>query len=89
MLGYFPSYALGSAYGAQMLARMEEDFDVFAAVKEGRIDRITAWLGEKIHRWGSLKDPGWLVENACGGPFDPKYYLDYLEKKYTDLYGLT
>ncbi|MBR1999230.1 MAG: hypothetical protein IJ992_01815, partial [Lentisphaeria bacterium] len=31
MIGYFPSYALGSAYGAQMFAKMQEELgDVYA-----------------------------------------------------------
>ncbi len=33
--GYFPSYALGSAYGAQMLRRMEQDVDVWGAAAQG------------------------------------------------------
>ena len=71
-----------------MLARMEEDFDVFAAVKEGRIDRITAWLGEKIHRWGCRYSADEVMRIAAGSEFDVNYYLDYLENKYTDLYAL-
>jgi len=31
--GYFPSYALGSAYGAQLLHKMQTEFDPFAAVE--------------------------------------------------------
>jgi Zn-dependent M32 family carboxypeptidase len=25
---------------------------------------------------------------ACGEPFDPKYYTDYLTKKYSEIYDL-
>ena len=87
-IGYFPSYALGSAYGVQMLARMEQDIDVWAAVRGGDLRPITAWLGEKIHRYGQLLTPKALVENACGGPFDAHCYVDYLKKKYGELYAL-
>ena len=45
--GYFPSYALGSAYGAQMLRRMEQDVDVWGAAAKGDLTPITAWLREK------------------------------------------
>ena len=41
--GYFPSYALGSAYGAQMLRRMEQDVDVWGAAAKGDLTPITAW----------------------------------------------
>jgi carboxypeptidase Taq len=87
-IGYFPSYALGSAYGVQMLAAMEKDFDPWADVEKADLSRITAWLGEKIHRHGQLLRPAQLVENACGGPFDPLRYVGYLKNKYAALYRL-
>ena len=87
-IGYFPSYALGSAYGVQMLGQMEKDVDVWGAVSAGDLSPITAWLGEKIHRHGQLLTPAQLVENACGGPFDARHYVDYLKKKYGELYNL-
>lgn len=88
MLGYFPSYALGSAYGAQMLHFMEQDLGPIAPmIAKGEIGRITAWLGEHIHRYGNLYKPGELLEMTCG-EFDAKYYTDYLKKKYTALYEL-
>ena len=87
-LGYFPSYALGSAYGAQMLAVMEQQLgDVWAEVEKGDLSRITGWLREKIHRHASLYRPGQLFEMACG-KFNPDFYVDYLTRKYTDLYQL-
>ncbi len=87
-IGYFPSYALGSAYGAQMKYTMEQELgkleDVIAA--DG-LDQITQWLHDHIHRFGSLYKPGELFENCCG-KFDAKYYIDYLTEKYTALYQL-
>ena len=88
MIGYFPSYALGSAYGAQMLARMKEDLgDIYADVAEGDLSKVTAWLKDKIHRHASFKKPGELFEEVCG-QFDPSFYTDYLTEKFTELYGL-
>ena len=87
-LGYFPSYALGSAYGAQMLAGMQQELgDVFADVEKGDLSRITGWLREHIHQHASFKKPGQLFEDACG-TFDAKYYTDYLTEKYSSLYNL-
>ncbi len=87
MFGYFPSYALGSAYGAQMLRNMEQEIDVWGPVERGDLSAVTGWLKEKIHKYGSLLEPGQVVEQACG-PFDPTVYTDYLEDKYLRLYGL-
>ena len=85
-LGYFPSYALGSAYGAQMLPRLEQDVPgVWQQVAAAELSGVTGWLGEKIHRYGRLLTPVQLQENACGGPFDPSFYVDYLKKKYGEM----
>lgn len=87
-IGYFPSYALGSAYGAQMLAKMEEDLgNVFDKVARGDLSDVTAWLKEKIHRHASMYKPGDLFNSVCG-EFDPQYYITYLKNKFTTIYEL-
>ena len=85
--GYFPSYALGSAYGAQMLRNMEQEMDVWGPVSKGDLSGITGWLREHIHKYGGMMEPADIVKNACGD-FDPTVYTDYLTKKYSELYGL-
>lgn len=85
--GYFPSYALGNAYGAQMLHNMRQTVDVDAALARADLAPITAWLREKVHQYGGLMVPADVVKNACG-TFDASYYTRYLEQKYTELYGL-
>ena len=87
-IGYFPSYALGSAYGPQMLKKMEQDLgDIRADVEKGDLSRVTGWLREKIHRHASFIKPGELFTSVCG-EFDAKYYTDYITEKYTGLYRL-
>lgn len=88
MIGYFPSYALGSAYGAQIVESIKKEMDVDALVCEDKIDRITEWLTDKIYKYGMLLKPGEVLKNACGADFDPAYYVDYLTKKYTKIYSL-
>ena len=85
--GYFPSYALGNAYGAQMLRRIEQAFDVFGQVAKGDLSGVTGWLREHVHQYGQLLEPADVVRNACG-TLDPQVYLDYLTRKYTELYAL-
>lgn len=87
-IGYFPSYALGSAYGAQFMAKMREDFDVDACVANGQLSKVTEWLHEHLHQYGALYHPSELIEKCCGKPFDPTYYTDYLEKKFSEIYAL-
>jgi len=87
-VGYFPSYALGSAYGVQMLRQMEKDIDVWNTVEKGDLQPVTAWLTERIHQYGSLKKPQDLLPAAMGGPLDPAVYTSYLKEKFSRLYGL-
>lgn len=87
-IGYFPSYALGSAYGAQMLIFMQKDIpDVWVRVANGDLSSVTGWLKEHIHQYASLYEPKGLFKRCCGS-FDAKYYTDYLTKKFTELYNL-
>lgn len=87
-IGYFPSYALGSAYGAQMLSKMQEEIgNIWGDVAKGDLSKVTGWLRSHIHRYASFKKPGELFRSVCG-EFDAKYYTDYLTEKYTKLYNL-
>ena len=87
-IGYVPSYALGSAYGAQMKHVMEADLGPIAPyIAKGDIATITGWLREHIHRFGNFKKPDAIFEDACG-KFDAKYFADYLTEKYSKIYGL-
>jgi len=87
-IGYFPSYALGSAYGPQIHAAMAKDIGtVNENLNKGNISGIKTWLAEHIHTHASFYKPGALFEMCCG-KFDAKYYTDYLTEKYTELYGL-
>ncbi len=87
-IGYFPSYALGSAYGAQLLKKMRETVDVDDCLRRGDFGPINQWNREHIWKYGSLYKPGRLLEMALGEPFDPNVYLDYLEEKCRDVYGI-
>ena len=87
-IGYFPSYALGSAYGAQMKHVMEQELGSIAPlIAKGDIAPITAWLRRNIHTFGNFKKPAAIFEDACG-KFDAKYFADYLTEKYSEIYGL-
>lgn len=87
-IGYFPSYALGSAYGPQMLNVMEQEIGSAAnLIEEGRLSDVTAWLRSHIHRHAGFYKPGVLFENTCG-KFDAAYFTDYLTRKFTKIYNI-
>ncbi|MFW6298467.1 MAG: carboxypeptidase M32, partial [Bacillota bacterium] len=58
----------------------------YELIKENRIDKINKWLRNKIHCYGSSLKPREILEKVTGEPFNPKYYVQYLKEKYSDLY---
>ncbi len=86
--GYFPSYALGSAFGAQLYAYMKKEMDFEGLLEKGDMGRIREFLRENIHRYGKLKTSRQMLKDVTGEDFDPQYYIDYLTDKYGKLYGI-
>lgn len=86
--GYFPSYALGSAFGAQLYYHMKKEMDFEGLLEEGKTDVIRDYLRENIHRFGKLKTSRQILKDVTGEDFTPKYYIKYLKEKYSKLYNL-
>ena len=86
--GYFPSYALGNAYGAQILHTMKQQLDVDAAIRSGELWRVRDWLKEHVFSIASLTTPDEWIRAITGESLNVSYYLDYLEEKYKALYEL-
>ncbi|MFR4439617.1 MAG: carboxypeptidase M32 [Hungatella sp.] len=84
--GYFPSYALGSAFGAQMYAFMKQQMDFEELLETGEIHVIREYLREHVHQYGRLKTSQQILEDMTGETFNPQYYIDYLKEKYGALY---
>lgn len=87
-IGYFPSYALGSAYGAQFLKKICETVNVEESLLKGDFRPMNDWNREHIWKYGSSKTPDQILNGALGEAFDPNVYLDYLESKCRDIYGI-
>jgi carboxypeptidase Taq len=88
-IGYFPTYALGNLYSAQFYAAMKRDLPgLEESVARGDFSMAGNWLGEKIHSQGRLYPAGELCARVTGRELDPACFLDYLEAKYTEIYGL-
>ena len=86
--GYFPTYALGSAFSAQFVKKMREEIDVDEALRSGNFAACVSWLKEHIHQYGCRYNADEIMRMATGREFDVNCYIDYLEEKYTKLYNL-
>ncbi|MEI7024376.1 carboxypeptidase M32 [Paenibacillus sp. y28] len=87
--GYFPSYALGNMYGAQMIKRLRSELPEFdSLIAAGNLAPIRSWLIEKVYRHGKLLTPGEIIVQVTGEELNPVYLAEYLEEKYKDIYRL-
>lgn len=81
-IGYFPSYALGSAFGAQLYAEMKKQLPIEERLRQGNLEPIRSYLKKKIFRYGKQKNSRELLKEVTGEDFSPKYYIRYLTEKY-------
>lgn len=86
--GYFPTYALGSAIGAQLLNTMEKKIDIDKLLETGKFEKIEKYLKENLQKYGAFYDYQTLLLKVTGEKFNPKYYVDYLKNKYKSLYRI-
>jgi len=87
--GYFPTYSLGNVYAAQFVDVMRKEISGYdELIETGEFGPIRTWLKEKIHRHGKLKSPNELLQEITGELANATYLMDYLEKKYTEIYQL-
>lgn len=86
--GYFPSYALGNAFGAQIYEHMKKEMDFDELLKLGKLSSIRDYLRDHIHKFGKLKTSRQILKDTTGEDFTPDYYIQYLKEKYQVLYEL-
>lgn len=89
LFGYFPSYAVGNLYAAQLYAAAAEELpgmeDGFA---DGEFAPLLSWLRENVHRHGSCLGADEIVRQATGSGLDAGPFARYLEEKYAGVYGI-
>jgi len=88
LYGYFPSYTLGNIYSGQILATMEKNLPEWKnQIARGKIQNIKQWLIKNVHSYGNLYYPPDLIKKVTGEELSVKPYLNYLNQKYSRLYG--
>ena len=86
--GYFPTYLIGAAAAAQLAHYCKKDIPDFdEKIAAGEFQDIKAWMTEKVHKHGSrYKSLDEHLEAQTGERLNPKWFIEYLTAKYTDLY---
>ncbi len=89
LFGYFPTYTLGNLYAAQFFRKAEAELGPLEPLfARGEFRPFLDWSRAKIHAEGSRYRPRALLERVTGAPPSERPFLDYLERKFTALYGL-
>ena len=88
--GYFPTYTLGNLYASMFYEQAKQEMsNLEAEISEGQLIPLKTWLNQKIHRWGRQLPPDDLVRQVTGQSPSPEPFLNYLEEKFSTLYGFS
>ena len=89
LFGYFPTYTLGNVYAGclhQALRTALPDLDDDLA--RGDTSRATGWLRANLQQYGGLRTPVETITHAAGIVPQEAPLLDYLEAKFSAIYGI-
>ena len=83
LIGYFPTYLLGTVISVQIWESLTEEIpDLAAQIERGEFGALREWLGEQLHRHGRKFPPQETLRRAIGTTIDAKPYLAYLRTRY-------
>ena len=88
--GYFPTYTLGNLYAVMFYEQAQKELpSLEQEITAGHLLPLKDWLNQKIHRWGRQYPPDELVQRVTGQSPTPEPFLQYLEHKFSRLYGFS
>jgi len=87
VFGYFPTYAIGTIYAAQLFdSLLKEKPSIKKKIEKGKFKPIVKWLRKNIHRYGKTLTAEEIVKKTCKKGLDPEEYVKYLRNKYLGMY---
>ncbi len=90
LMGYFPTYSIGTILSAQLYDKaVEKHPSIPAEMEQGKFDSLLGWMRENIHQHGRKYEPKEMVQRATGEPLQARSYMNYLKKKYSEIYELS
>ncbi|MDX2139248.1 MAG: carboxypeptidase M32 [Chloroflexota bacterium] len=89
LFGYFPTYALGNLLAAQYYEKaVAAHPNIPDDIPQGKFDTLLTWLRENIHVHGRKFTADELTRKVTGEGINSAPYIAYLERKYSEVYGL-
>lgn len=88
-VGYFPTYLVANLAAAQLATTIDASCGhLDDLIAEGDFATVNQWLKENIFTYGAQYSTSQLLKSASGSPLSSQPYMDYLLKKYTEVYKL-
>lgn len=85
--GSFQGYTLGNIMSAMFFQEaVNGHSSIPDDIAQGQFETLHGWLKENIYQHGRKYTANELIERVTGGPLVIKPYIDYLNKKYGDIY---
>lgn len=89
LFGYFPTYALGNLYASQFYESAKKGVSGLAGkISRGNLLPLREWLRRNIHIHGKFYSAGGLIREVTGEELSSRYFINYLRRKYGELYQL-
>lgn len=89
IIGYFPAYTLGNLYSAQFFAAAQRALpQLDRSIARGNFEPLNTWLRENIYIHGKTYTARELVVKVTGESLTSRYFTEYLEEKYGEIYHL-
>ncbi len=89
LIGYFPTYALGNLLTAQYYRQaLMAHPNIPADMARGDFTDLREWMRLNIYQHGRKFTATELTKRITGEDIECGYYMDYLDEKYSAIYGL-
>ncbi len=87
--GYFPTYALGNLYAAQLFeTAVSQNPAIADELAQGQTTALASWMREHVHQHGRKFTPRELIQRATGQPLSHAAFIRYTKAKFSDIYEL-
>lgn len=88
--GYFPSYALGNLYAAQLYDTIEDEISSLEdLISEGEFSPLLDWLQDNIYRHGRRYLAPKMLKKLTSEDLSDEYLIDHIKDKYSKIYGIS
>ncbi len=88
-IGYFPTYSIGTILSAQLYDKAVATHpQIPAELGQGKFDTLRNWLRDNVYQHGRKYEPKELIQRATGEPMQTRSYINYLRKKFGEIYDI-